>query len=345
MNRTIAALGILGTMGIGITTFVACGQDTTTPDPGSTEVKASDVKGTTMAKFAVNKLVLPTQRSDFAIDLNGDNHPDNQLGNIIGALTAQNLDAQGGVDKSVTEGSVSILAQVQTADATLKTDPAVGVTLYVGKGFTGMVQENDAGVATGCTGCPDYSGMGMFTIDAAQPTSVFLGKLSGGKFTSNNPVTTKNPIAITLKLALISGGAPVSLIVNGAHLQFTATSDGKLTDGQLHGSIKNSDVQGQIIPGVAMLLSQQVAKDNCMGGTSKQIASIFDTGMCGSAKAGDCKIDACEVAGNSIIMNVLAPDVQIYSDAASTVYAPNKLNTTRDSLSLGIGFTAVTGKF
>jgi len=57
--------------------------------------------------------------------------------------------------------------------------------------------------------------------------------------------------------------------------------------------------------------------------------------------ANDGKIDTCEVQGNSIIMAVLAPDVKIYD--ANGNYAPTATGT-KDSLSLGIGFTAVTVK-
>ena len=43
--------------------------------------------------YVVNHLTLPQSKADFAIDLNGDGKPDNQLGNIIGALTGVGFDA------------------------------------------------------------------------------------------------------------------------------------------------------------------------------------------------------------------------------------------------------------
>ena len=48
-------------------------------------------------------------RMTFGLDLNGDGKIDNQLGNIIGALTANNLDTQGGVDTAICEGQVVLL--------------------------------------------------------------------------------------------------------------------------------------------------------------------------------------------------------------------------------------------
>ena len=51
----------------------------------------------------------------------------------------------------------------------------------------------------------------------------------------------------------------------------------------------------------------------------------------------------CCVRQNSIIMNVLAPDIQVYD--ANGNYAPNAHNATKDSLSIGIGYTAVQASF
>ena len=173
---------------------------------------------------------------------------------------------------------------------------------------------------------------------------------------------------LTIQLPLVAGSDPVKLNISGAHIQYTKAGDG-IMKAQLNGAIKNSDVQGNIIPNVAMLLSMRVAVDPTTS-TNKQILSIFDAGgtaespvtTCGAtckntdgscAKKGDGKIDVCEVATNSIISNVLAPDVQLYNstvDAAGkvtegTTYMPNKDNKAKDSLSLGLSFTAVKASF
>src|SRR5262249_22764517 len=155
-------------------------------------------------------------------------------------------------------------------------------------------------------------------------------------FKSNNPVTTTNPAQVSIKLALVGGGDPVTIPINGAHVQFTASATG-LMEGQLHGSIKKDDVDKNIIPAVAMLLTDQIAKDPTSA-SAKMIGMLFDTGGCMdgavAATANDGKITACEVAGNSIIQNVLASDVQIYTNGQ---YAPNAMNKMKDSLSLGLG--------
>ena len=202
----------------------------------------------------------------------------------------------------------------------------------------------------GVTGGPDFSGAGMFTVDGTAPKGEFFGKLVGGKLTTNNPVTTASPVKISLKLALIAGADAVELSLNGAQVQGAVSATGVMT-GELHGSIKAADIQSNIVPAVAKLLTKQIT-DNPLSPSTGQIKSIFDTGgdngMCTNpdntmAKGGDGKIDICEVAQNSIIKNVLAPDIQVYDVMGN--YAPTKANTKRDSLSFGVGFTAVKGGF
>ena len=207
-------------------------------------------------------------------------------------------------------------------------------------------------------GGPKFDGTGMFTVDGSMTASNFFGVLAGGKFKSNQPATTKVPVNITINVSLISGAPPLGLIVQGAEFEFTTGTDmasGKpgLLDGRIHGAIKNADVQNTIIPAVAALLTGRICPTgfDAMGackacdltGSNGQIAGIFDTGMCGTAKAMDCKIDTCEVAQNSIIMAVLAPDVQLFD--ANGAWAPSKANTMKDSLSLGLAFTAVQAVF
>lgn len=351
MKRSIILAAAIGMAGIGATLTGCPGGDTGggADAGGSGEVTKDQLHGNFTA-YAVNKLVLPQDNKQFAIDLNGDGKVDNQMGNIIGTLATQNLDAQSGVDASLAEGGVVVLLSLQTMDATLKKDDAVGLTFYLGKTFNSMPRKNDAGMAIpdgGCDGCPDFSGMGMFTVDMGQSAVLLLGKLDGGKFKSNNPVGTKNPVDVTLKIALIQGAAPIPLTLHGAQAEFTSGTDmasGKpgLIDGRLRGSIKKSDIDNTVIPAVASLLTMRIQADP-NSASSKQIASIFDTGGCGAAKMGDGKIDTCEVATNSIIMAVLAPDVQIYDDAGN--YAPNAKNTKKDSLSIAVAWGAVQAMF
>src|SRR5437588_10867844 len=82
--------------------FAACGGGT---DSGDCTASG----GTNKAQYVTNTVTVPQQRSDFAIDLNGDGRVDNQLGNIIGALEGQMLHVQDGVTQAVADGTLIVL--------------------------------------------------------------------------------------------------------------------------------------------------------------------------------------------------------------------------------------------
>jgi hypothetical protein len=320
--------------------FSACG--------GSSSGAADVTMPSTMnpLQFVADSLLVPMDRTQYGMDLNGDGKVDNQLGNIIGALTANNLDTQGGVDSAICKGQVILLLTTTSDDATYQNDPASGAKVQIGQQFNYTGPDTCAAGSGG----PKYDGTDTFTADTSFAGAQFAGRIQNGLFSSNSPVTTKNPVTVNLQLPLVSGAAPVQLNIIGAHIQYRY-SGGKISSGQINGAIKSTDVQNTIIPNVAQLLNDRVTA-NPTGSTEKQIAQIFDIG-CSDASAknfdgtaaakGDGKIAVCEVSDNSIIKNVLNADVQMFD--SSGAYHPNKANTMKDSLSLGLGFTAVKATF
>jgi len=305
-------------------------------------------------KNVANALTVPQEKSMFAMDLNGDGKLDNQLGNIIGALAAQNLDPQMGVNDSIKAGGVLLLLDQTASD--LQNSTCGQVTVSVG---------NKPAMP------PKYDGTDTFTVNTSIGGGSFKGVISNGFYNSNSPVTATDAteVVVNVQLPLVSGSDPITLKIHGGHLQFTRSGN-MLTKGQINGAIKSTDVQTSIIPAVAKLLTDKVAGMMGMMSTNQQILDIFDTGgqdstppsgcvnadgtpacknMTGPdagtcAKAKDMIISTCEVATNSIIKNVLAPDVQMFSDDG-THYSPSSANAHKDSLSLGLSFTAVQASY
>lgn len=298
------------------------------------------------SQFVANALTVPASKSEFAIDIDGDGQPDNALGRIVAALNSQSLMTQQGVDTAVMDGSVVLLLS-ETASSTSSADCA------------------EAKVQVGMKAAmpPKFDGSDMFTVDSTVGGGDFLGQIASSTFTSlPSPVTSSKPYTVTLQLPLVSGAAPVQLNITAGQIKFTNASGG-LMKGQINGAIKSTDVQNNIIPNVATLLTNKVAMDPTSS-TNMQILSLFDdggepdpSGTCKNADGtGSCKnpdgscgmkgdkvIQTCEVATNSIIKGVLAPDVQLFD--ANGNYKPTPHGTMKDSLSLGLGFTAVKATF
>jgi hypothetical protein len=304
------------------------GGDLTIADLAGADLAAADFTllgdGGLAHQYVIRRLLMPPDHTTYALDLNGDGKPDNQFGNIEGALAAQNLDPQQLVDSAVNGGRALDLVQLDTSDPALQNDPQATATLQAAQPMAN----------------PGFNGAGTFTVDAAQPPGQFPGGLSGALFSSPDPVTTKQPVSWTLSLPLIVGATPVRLPLHGVHLQFQTGTDAPsgapgLLAGQINGSVPSTALQIVVIPEIAASLNAEV-QANPGSAVAMQILQIFDTN-------GDGMISTAEVAQNAIIQNLLAPDVQIY-DAMGN-YAPNPANTNKDSLSVGIGFLAVKASF
>ncbi|HEX2571200.1 MAG TPA: hypothetical protein VH877_16705 [Polyangia bacterium] len=287
-------------------------------------------------QFVANRILLPTGSgtATYSFDLNGDGNPENKLGSIIGALAAGlSLDVQGPVDAAVNAGQAVLLFNVQSTDASLASANNVGTTVYLG---------NQA------ANPPRFDGTDTFTVDPAVSGGVFLGKIAGSRFTSNNPATTKlAPVTVDLNLPIASAGTTLQVRLNGAHVQWRSNGATGLVEGQVNGSLKVSDLQTTVLPGVAALLNSLVQPAGCpppSGSTAKSILDVLDKGGCTGAAANDCRIDVCELATNPLLQTVLTPDIQVYASNGTT-YQPCKTGCTNDSISVGVGFTAVKATF
>jgi hypothetical protein len=339
MKRTMISL-----LSILPLTFAACGGSSGTTPPPTGSADCTPTNGSNTALYVTNTVTVPQTKADFAIDLNGDNHADNQLGSIVSILKTESLSVQDGVTMAVAAGTLVILGTESSTDATFQTDSCATTKIQLGNS-----------TATP----PKYDGTDTFTVSTSAAPGTFNGPITGGKFKSNDPRTTKAPVSLTILLPLIAGATPVELDVEGAQLTYTRDAAGAVTGGELHGFLTQTSVQNKVVPNVAALLTSKVGEANPTS-TDMQIGSIFDTGgtppatggTCGAtcanpdgscAVAGDKKIDICEVSTNNLIQQVLAPDIQMFD--AQGNYSPTPANTKKDSLSLGLGFTFAKATF
>jgi hypothetical protein len=275
--------------------------------------------------YVANKALVPTNNNEsreYGLDLNGDGTTDNQLGMVLGTLAGMGFDIQGTIDQAVLEGSIILLADVQTKDFT--NTAAAGVQVFLGTNEqpaacnAGEMASCDMSTPAVCTGCGHHlQGDGMFSIDPASPQNAALaGKIVNGTFTGG-------PGELTLQIAL-GGTDAIELDLIGAKAKatgITATGIGTLSGNTVTGGIvfggalTKDDIDNKVIPAVASQLTPTIERDCTMptmppgcgcvdGSTGKTILGLFDTNH-------DCTVSVMEIQTNSLIMSLLAPDVTI----------------------------------
>jgi len=294
-------------------------------------------------QYATNQILLPSATNSFAIDIDGDGRNDNQLKAIVSAVSAAMFDLQGPVNDAVANGTAVILAAMQTAD----------LTMGCSKVTLNLAQAPAMGAPK-----PKFDGTDKFTINTAagQTPAVLGGMITGGKLSSILPKDQRGDQVqkIILNLPLAMGVLP--LVIYGAHISGTITAD-KIATGEIHGVILQKDINEQIIPAVAQLLTDQIHKDPTSG-TTDTIVRLFEDPVNNPASkakcmvAADCcqlpanrptcKITADEVKSNALIGNVLAADVQVMQNGA---WNPVPKGTAKDAMSVGLGFTSVKASF
>ena len=292
-------------------------------------------------KFATSAIKLPSSATSFSIDIDGDGRrADNQLKAIIGAIASANFDLQGPVDKAVKDGEAVILMNVQATDLM---NGCAKATLALAK--EGMTP-------------PKFDATDMFALDPSQPPAVLYGKITAAKLSTILPKDQRVDQVQKFQLILPLANGNLPLAIYGAHVQGNVTAAGVMS-GEIHGVIRKTDIDNQIIPAVAQPLTDQIRKDP-MGSTTETIIRLFEDEAGNPAskakcmntpekccktpanRAKTCEIVAEEVRSNALIGNVLAADIQVFQ---GDTWSPVPMGMNKDAMSVGLGFTGTKATF
>jgi hypothetical protein len=285
------------------------------------------------ADFAITTIQLPTNKSQFAIDLTGGGNAVSALGAIVSKLSAAGIDVQGAVTAALPTSSRTMLVALSSTDASFMSDVCAITTLESGASQAG----------------------GGYKVDSKLSSWMYNGPIVKGQFSSTAPQLKTVASKATLLLPLFPNSKPLEIPFTAGHLQLAAQKSG-IMGAQLQGAIQGMDLTGTVIPALATQLTTAIqAAPQSM--QAMQIAQLLDTGgtadasgACGMtcrdsdgtcAKAGDGTIAACEIATNPTLMPLLAPDVAIFNNG---VFAPMPTGA-KDSLSFAIGFNATPATF
>lgn len=176
-------------------------------------------------------------------------------------------------------------------------------------------------------------GATSFDVDpTASSASILPGSIESATFRGG-------PASVTIEISLDGDNAfPLHLVGARAEVDVTAS---RLLDGRLGGGI---DAVNEFLPALHALLAGVIAVD--CGGTpetmcctldssGQTLVSLFDAN-------GDCSVSLAELAEDSLITTLLAPDVDLLD--ADGAFNPN-VDGVNDLVSLGIGFTSAGASF
>jgi hypothetical protein len=281
--------------------------------------------------YVVDSLMVPANTSEATavqLDIDGDGRAENALGGILATVASFEIDIQSQVDAAVAEGTVIILADLQATSLT----EATGVGLQVFRGGTPdpMPCADEADMVCG----GHLGGDASFTV-AEDYDALVVGSIVGGAFTGG-------PGEVTIELALSEGNAvPIRLV--GARVE-TNVSESGLTSGKLGGAITTEDVDMHLIPAVADIINGIVAECEMVGdlccpedSAGEQVLTLFND----EGNGGDCMVTDEELLMSDIAELIRNPDLDLFNGSE---YDPNQ-DGERDSISLGVGFTAVSASF
>jgi hypothetical protein len=271
--------------------------------------------------YVVNKVLVPTKTGDaqkYGLDLDGNGNPDNALGNLLSALATQGINAQVSIDQAVLDGSITLLADLQTTDFT--NAGTAGIQMFLGSDAqppacnSGEMVTCGSGADATCTGCGhDLTGSASFQIAPNSPMNAALtGPIVGGTMKAG-------PGDVALQIS-IGAGAPVEVDLIGARAQasgLSATAIGDPTNPDaggmiIGGGISQTELDGTVIPAVVPIIAGVIAT-HCPGAmpgacncdtTGNTVLGLFDADH-------NCMVTAQEITNSSFGMTLLAPDVTI----------------------------------
>jgi len=314
---------LLAVLGLGC--LISCGKVPLLPPDATIDAyEPQDASPPTHHHFVIDQLTFPTnntQAGELGFDLNGDQMPENQVGMVMSALSAQlELDSQIAMNTAIDRGTAIMLGDLAAHD--LSTDASATFTIYQGANPMPPACADSQDLT-----CRQHlTGSASFALRAGAPIDVPLS----GSIT--NSVLAAGPGHLTVQLSIIES-VPFTITLLGARVELTATPT--TLSGKLGGAITIVDYDQKIVPAIRDGLQSLVIRDCVMlqsppdcgciaGSTGNTVLDMFDT------MQSDCTISADEIRNNTLIQSLFTADVTIEGMSA---------------LSFGVGVHAVAADF
>lgn len=311
---------LLGSLAVG-----ACGDDdggSTPPDAAVTDAAPPDAPLPADVWFVMDSVQVAESANEaarLALDLDGDQQPDNALGGLLAAIASQaGLPIAADQVKAVEGGRALTLVGLE--DLVVGEGGPVSVRIAPGSDLDGDAADN-------------FSGSEPFALAPLEGADGMMpGTLGAGGRLRAGP----GSVPVLLAFAGVPP-AVISLVGVGGGIDCEASASG-LASGRLGAALTEEEVDQRLIPAMAAGIDEVMQRDCpdalCEDGSpGEQLAIFFDDNE-------DGRLTEEELLSNSLIASTIGnPDLDLFD--AGGVYNPG-VDGVKDSLSLGVGFTAVS---
>jgi len=206
-------------------------RDQTAASPDAAKTASS------MAQVVINTLQLAKDKTQFAVDLDGNGTKDNQFGALYAGMKAIPVagglfDLQKDMDEQVKEGNVLALFDLI---GTSLTQGAVTLLCHVGEDLDSDPSDN-------------FLGGEELGISPTSPNLALAGTITAGQLKAG-PGTLLMPMSIGASTSI------VTLKKGQVQATLVPSQTVAMVDGQLNGAIPMTDVEGKLYPAIAQMLT------------------------------------------------------------------------------------------
>ncbi len=255
-----------------------------------------------LMQVVVNRLLAPRDDKAYSLDLDQDGVKDNRLGEIMAILLLTAKDIDFQAEVDKAVQNGDVILLGEVFARSLRDDPTTVFAAHAGADSDGDPSNN-------------FSGSASLKIHKDSPPDVRLGgKIAAGAL-------DLGPGTLSVQLPLFPGQAPTTVTLRRARIQGQISAAG-IASGILAGAIPEEEVDQILLPALADLLTTYLT-DPTASTELRNLLKLFDLD-------GDDRITGDELQ-KSIFAMVLQPDVMTGDEP----------DLRPDSLSIGLGFTAV----
>lgn len=301
---------------VAVVVLSSCNDREQVPDSGTPDSGVFDAGTPVTERYVVKSVRMPisnSQARDYGVDVNGDDSVDNQFGMVAASFAQMGFDDTTAPNAALARGD----------DLTLVQTTALGGEVSV-FALTGKNPQPTPCADGGDTVCGRHFVDGQFEYEAPAPGAL-VGTVNGTVVTATGTSTVKFPLAYF--------GAVVKVSVQKPQLQLVRSDAGVVT-GRIAGSTPTNETVPLLNEAARVHFASVIAAE-CTGGaapacgcpsgsTAATMLNLFEV------TPKDCVITIDEIAGNSILMSLLAADVMVDGQPA---------------LSLGYEFDVVPARF